>query len=201
MVWEIPVLTVEAARGLGQGWFAVRSRAPRWASASLDRSSADAQNALLKTLEELPAGCRVILRGERRRVLGTVRSRCRVVRLVPAPVEEEVEFVQSMAGVGFTDASQAVSAARGRPALAVHLAGQSEASSRAYGLVTAALTGDRTAVAAALADREQDWVTVREWLAHWAAEQRPPRWNVLSALRDTHDARLGVRTAIDRVMR
>lgn len=199
--WCAATLSVDEARSLGQEWFAVRSRAPRWAVVRLDQASAAAQNALLKTLEELPAGCRVILVGQRRRVLGTVRSRCRVVRLVPGPAESEIEFVAEQVGVGYGEAAQAVSAARGRPALAVVLAGQSEAASRAHSLVAAALSGDRSAVGTALADREMDWAAVRSWLVRWAAAEHPPRLGVLRAARDTCDARLAVRTATDRLLR
>lgn len=193
-------LSVDEARDLRE-WLSVRSREPRWASVDLDLTGEKAQNALLKLLEELPPGARVILRGQPKTVLGTIVSRARTVRLVPASEAEEVEWVEASAGCNRLEALQAVQAARGRPARALALTGQGEAASCGYGLVQAALSGDRVAVAGRLNDSQVDWAAVRDWLARWAARERPPRLATLGAARDVHDPRLAVRVALDRLGR
>jgi hypothetical protein len=191
-------LTMDQARDL-RLWLMVRSRAPRWVSIDLDQTEPEPQNALLKLLEEPPASARILLRGQPASVLATIRSRCSIVRLTPASVDEEIEFVESAAGVSYQEALEAVGMARGRPGLALQLVGQSESADCAYRLVQAAQAGDGTALASALLDPQTDWTLVRNWIARWASD--PPRVGVLSALRGVHEPRLAVRTALDRLAR
>ena len=87
------------------------------------RLNEDAQNALLKTLEEPPPGVTIVLCvDDEALLLPTVRSRCARVRLGPAGVRE----IEGLLGeLGLADAPTAARLARlagGRPGLAVTLA-------------------------------------------------------------------------------
>ncbi len=92
------------------------------------RLTEDAQNAILKTLEEPPAGVAILLcADEEERLLPTIRSRCARLRLGPAPVRE-IEGL--LGGLGLADAPAAARMARvaaGRPGLAVAYARAPEA--------------------------------------------------------------------------
>jgi len=91
--------------------------------ASAQRLNPDAQNALLKTLEEPPAGAVLILcADDETLLLDTVRSRCARIRVgaVAAPIIAELLVER-----GVADASAAAGIARlsdGRPGLALALA-------------------------------------------------------------------------------
>jgi DNA polymerase III subunit delta' len=93
-----------------------------------DRLNEDAQSALLKILEEPPAGVTIVLCADRDDLLlPTVRSRCVRVRLGPVAVRE-IESLLEDAGVA--DASRASRLARlagGRPGAALALAMAPEA--------------------------------------------------------------------------
>lgn len=84
------------------------------------RLNDDAQNALLKTLEEPPAGATIVLCADaEERLLPTVRSRCARVRLGPVATREIEALVE---GLGVADRPTAARSARlaaGRPGLAV----------------------------------------------------------------------------------
>ncbi len=93
------------------------------------RLNEDAQNALLKTLEEPPAGVTLLLVvDDEERLLPTVRSRCARFRLGPTG-SREIEAL--VAELGLADAPTAARLARlagGRPGLAVAYARAPEAS-------------------------------------------------------------------------
>ncbi len=88
----------------------------------------DAQNALLKTLEEPPAGVTIVLCVDREELLlPTVRSRCAKVRLGPVATREIEGLLEDL---GLADASLGASLARlaeGRPGVAVAYARAPEA--------------------------------------------------------------------------
>ena len=88
-----------------------------------DRLNEDAQSALLKILEEPPAGVTIVLCADREDLLlPTVRSRCVLVRLGPVPIRE-IEAILADAAVA--DAPRANRLARlawGRPGAALTLA-------------------------------------------------------------------------------
>jgi len=88
-----------------------------------DRMTDDAQTALLKTLEEPPAGVTIILcADDDERLMPTVRSRCRRIRLGPVAVRE-IEAI--LAAMDVADAAVAARLARiagGRPGAARTLA-------------------------------------------------------------------------------
>ncbi|HUP82609.1 MAG TPA: DNA polymerase III subunit delta' [Candidatus Limnocylindria bacterium] len=92
------------------------------------RMNIDAQNALLKTLEEPPARVALILAADdSAALLPTVVSRCARARLGPVPGEPIAEL---LAERGLADSSRAASLARlasGRPGVALALATQPEA--------------------------------------------------------------------------
>jgi DNA polymerase-3 subunit delta' len=87
---------------------------------SAHRLTEDAQHAMLKTLEEPPAGVTIVLcADEEERLLPTVRSRCARVRLGPVGPGE----IEALLGeLGLADAPTAARLARlaaGRPGLAI----------------------------------------------------------------------------------
>jgi DNA polymerase-3 subunit delta' len=91
------------------------------------RLNEDAQNALLKTLEEPPAGATLILcADEPERLLPTVRSRVAVLRLGPVGVRV-MEGVLAEHGVEPPRSAQLARLADGRPGLAIALAAAPEA--------------------------------------------------------------------------
>jgi DNA polymerase-3 subunit delta' len=92
------------------------------------RMNEDAQNALLKTLEEPPAGVTIVLcADEEERLLPTVRSRCARVRLGPVG-SRDIETILGEAGVADAAlAGRLARLARGRPGLAMAYALSGEA--------------------------------------------------------------------------
>ena len=92
------------------------------------RLNEDAQNAMLKTLEEPPAAVVIVLAADdAARLLPTVISRCTRVRLGPVASEE---LAKVLAERGVADAARGAALARltgGRPGAAIALAGNSEA--------------------------------------------------------------------------
>ena len=92
------------------------------------RLNPDAQNALLKTLEEPPAGtCLILAADDEASLLPTVRSRCARYALAPLALEEVARLLVER---GLTDPPRAASLARlaeGRPGLAVALAHEPDA--------------------------------------------------------------------------
>lgn len=104
----------------------------RWRVAVIEaahRLNPDAQNALLKTLEEpVGAACIILAADDPAAILPTVASRAARLRVGPVPQAVIAAMLQDE---GVADASRAASlarAARGRPGLARSLASQPEAS-------------------------------------------------------------------------
>ena len=95
---------------------------------SAHRLNEDAQNALLKTLEEPPAGVTILLAADdEERLLPTVHSRCVTFRLGPTG-SRDIEAL--VTGLGLADSPTAARLARiaaGRPGLAVAYARAPEA--------------------------------------------------------------------------
>jgi DNA polymerase-3 subunit delta' len=92
------------------------------------RMNPDAQNALLKTLEEPPAGvCLILAVDDESTLLPTVRSRCARLALGPLSRKETADLLVER---GVADASRAAGIARmagGRPGLALAYASNHEA--------------------------------------------------------------------------
>ncbi len=84
------------------------------------RMNEDAQNALLKTLEEPPPGVTIVLcADDEERLLPTVRSRCVRVRLGTVAVREIEEWLEEVAGAEAPAAARAARLSGGRPGLAL----------------------------------------------------------------------------------
>ncbi len=93
--------------------------------------SEQAQNALLKTLEEPPgAPVLVLVASSAALLLPTVRSRCQVVRLDPLPAAE-VARVLDACGLSPEQARELAPLAEGSPGRALALAGEAERHARA----------------------------------------------------------------------
>ena len=92
------------------------------------RLNEDAQNALLKTLEEPPAGMTVLMAADDEDLLlPTVRSRAARVRLGPVASREIGEHLVEVAGVDPNVAARLARLASGRPGLALAYAAAPEA--------------------------------------------------------------------------
>ena len=114
-------IPVDEVRGLNQ-FFSLKSGLGGWRVGiidSLDELNRNGANALLKTLEEPPPNCLLILisHGEQA-VLPTIKSRCRTVRLKPLG---EAETISALKLAGSEDARSNAKLARGRPGLGMRL--------------------------------------------------------------------------------
>jgi len=113
-------------------------------------SSSEAANALLKLLEEPPAGTILILTSaEPGRLLPTIRSRTTQLHLPPLSVEEVREFLLTEAGVGEAEAERAAGRSRGAIGRALGFLGEGDAPGpleqlrgTAMGLLSSALSKD-----------------------------------------------------------
>jgi DNA polymerase-3 subunit delta' len=116
-----------------------------------DDLNRNAANALLKILEEPPAGALfLLLSNSPGRLLPTVRSRCRRIALTGVSDETIVEWLCTRHDIGQADALAAVARAGGRPGRALALAtGEGrEARALADGLLDAIGRGERLVPAA-----------------------------------------------------
>ncbi|MBK1686344.1 DNA polymerase-3 subunit delta' [Rubrivivax gelatinosus] len=103
-----------------------------------------AANALLKTLEEPPAGTRLLLgAGDPQHMLPTVRSRCHRVALAAPPTEQARDW---LAGQGVAEPEVLLAAAAGRPLDAQALAKDGVSAAAWRALPTALARGQAQAV-------------------------------------------------------
>ena len=108
-----------------------------------DDMNRNAANALLKALEEPPAGAILLLLSSAPgRLLPTIRSRCRRIDLPPVN-DDDIEAFLVAEGADAKQAKNIASHARGRPGYALQLAahGGAEAISLALAFLKAAQTG------------------------------------------------------------
>ena len=110
------------------------------------RLNEDAQNALLKTLEEPPSGVTIVLcADDEERLLPTVRSRCARIRLGPVSTREIEALLDDLALADPPRAARLARLAGGRPGLAVAYASAHDAALArgeiARGLLDLASTG------------------------------------------------------------
>ena len=114
-------IPVDEVRSLNQ-FFALKSGLGGWRVGvidSLDELNNNGANALLKTLEEPPENCLLVLISHgTRAVLPTIRSRCRTLRVRTLSDEETLSALK---GAGVEDARAAAKLARGRPGLGIKL--------------------------------------------------------------------------------
>jgi len=98
-----------------------------------ERMTEEAQNALLKTIEEPPGAALAILTTERPAgLLPTVRSRCAAVRLAPLPTEEVVRYLTGVADHAPEEAALLADASGGRIGVALGLSGPEVARARDF---------------------------------------------------------------------
>lgn len=87
-----------------------------------DTLTEQAQNSLLKSLEEPAGGSVLILVAHRpSALLPTIRSRCQMMRLRPLRVEELAEYLESQQGMSPKQAALAAALSEGCPGLAMQL--------------------------------------------------------------------------------
>ncbi|MEP7361526.1 MAG: DNA polymerase III subunit delta', partial [Chloroflexota bacterium] len=155
---------------------------------SAHRMNIDAQNALLKTLEEPPARVVLILcADDSAALLATVVSRCARARLGPVGAEPITELLGER---GLADASRAAALARlsaGRPGVAMALAAQPEATvaqSRLAGQLLDLLGADRRRRLAAPIELLSDAAELlRATAGHTDDEVKPQRRSASGAAR------------------
>ena len=108
-----------------------------------DRMNPQAQNALLKTLEEPPQAILILTAATLARLLPTIRSRCQIFRIPPLPQEKTAELVAARTGMNKREAL--LYARMGNsPGQALMLAGlpeYGELRRSVIGLMSAAATG------------------------------------------------------------
>lgn len=118
-------IPVDDVRGLNH-FFSLKSGLGGWRVGvidSLDELNRNGSNAILKTLEEPPKNCLLILISHgTQTVLPTIKSRCRVLRA--SSLSEEDTF-SALKGAGVSDARSVAKHARGRPGLGIRLSTQS----------------------------------------------------------------------------
>ena len=119
-------ITAEQSRALG-GFFARTSGEGGWRVALIDeadRLNNTAANAILKILEEPPPRCLIVLLSPSpERLLPTIRSRCRTLKLRPLPAEAMHDYLgrqRPELGAGARDSLMRL--AEGRPGYALRLA-------------------------------------------------------------------------------
>ena len=119
---DIPVDDVRALNH----FFSLKSAMGGWRVGvidSLDELNRNGANAMLKTLEEPPERCLLLLISHgTRSILPTIRSRCRTLRLQPLGDEETLTVLKQ---AGAEDPRAAAKLARGRPGLGLALASPS----------------------------------------------------------------------------
>ncbi len=120
-------IPVDAVRGLNE-FFALKPALGGWRVGvidSLDELNRSGANAILKTLEEPPDRCLLILISHRTQpVLPTIRSRCRVLRLSPlSPADTRMALDRS--DHDLARESMVLTLARGRPGQGLRLASPS----------------------------------------------------------------------------
>jgi DNA polymerase-3 subunit delta' len=152
-----------------------RQRAKVAVIAPADRMNAAAANALLKTLEEPPAGTYLILVSDQpARLPPTILSRC---RKLAAPQPSEAEALAWLAAQGLAEPAPALAQAGGAPLDALQHADAGVAAERRQWL--AALSEPRTLGAMELAaridaggkgERKDRLAHAVEWLLAWTAD-------------------------------
>ncbi len=119
-------VTAEQSRALG-GFFARTSGEGGWRVALIDeadRLNTTAANAILKILEEPPPRCLIVLISQSpERLLPTIRSRCRHLKLRPLPEAAMQAFLaEARPELGAAERDGLLPLAEGRPGYALRLA-------------------------------------------------------------------------------
>lgn len=92
-----------------------------------EKMNEQAQNALLKTIEEPPAYCIIILlTNNSEKFLPTIRSRCITVEMTPVADELIIDYLKNMLNVDESDAAICAAFAQGNVGKAARLSGSEE---------------------------------------------------------------------------
>ncbi len=92
-----------------------------------DKMTEEAQNALLKTLEEPPAhACIILLAENTNALLPTILSRCQLFKVRSLPVQDAAKIVMQRLNLPAQEARVYAALARGIPGIALELAGDDE---------------------------------------------------------------------------
>jgi len=146
-------IPVEEAREL-PAFFAKTPAMATWRVAIVDAAddlNASGANALLKILEEPPERGIILLASHRPGALiATIRSRCRILRFSPPPVDRTAVWLAERAGIGSGEATVLSAMAGGAPGRAWRLAsgGALEADAAARTLLAALPKADPAAMLA-----------------------------------------------------
>ena len=130
-----------------------------------DELNPNSANALLKSLEEPPAGTLFVLLSKAvGALLTTIRSRCRVVALPPLPEDALVPWLARRAGAGEAEARAAAFAAGGAPGRALSMLEEPAAGALADDFLRAAANGgDLLAVAEAAGAKANEAAWPEAW--------------------------------------
>ena len=146
---------------------------------NLETASEQAQNILLKVLEEPPPAVRFLLVSSRA-PLSTIMSRARVYKL-GLLTDSEVLAILLERGVDPDDALYAAACGRGRVAPALSALQETE-EGRVRSLVAAAVRAARDRNDSIMDTVMRNWSDVHtQWLRAWAAEAASGRWVVFGA--------------------
>ncbi|MGI5990237.1 MAG: DNA polymerase III subunit delta' [Lachnospiraceae bacterium] len=131
--------------------------------------AAEAQNALLKTIEEPPAyGVIMLLTTNVGTLLETVRSRCVILTMKPVPDDEVIDYLKSHLGVNERTAQFAAAFAQGALGRALQIAGSEDFSLMVKSVLDLVLNiHSMTAsdMAAAVRNAESSWkMTIDDYL-------------------------------------
>lgn len=126
-------ILIDQIRELGRG-LALSPYMARWKIALLlnfEQANENAQNALLKTLEEPPARVILLMTAESAEaLLPTISSRCEVLRLRPMAAGALAAGLERTAGVAAAQAKLLAHVSAGKPGAALRLNGQPDALAR-----------------------------------------------------------------------
>jgi DNA polymerase-3 subunit delta' len=127
-----------------------------------------AANALLKTLEEPPAGTLIVLASDRpARLLATIRSRCRMLALGVPPRDAALAWLREQ---GVSEPQTALASAGGAPLLARALAAPEEAELRRRVVTELAKPGGADALALSPAVDRESVEQFLYWMQTWVAD-------------------------------
>lgn len=176
----------------------------------------EAQNALLKLIEEPPAGTVFILVTDRvEALLPTVRSRCAAVFFPQLPAEQIVTLLTREHNIKPSDATALATAAHGAPGIAVMLATNAEEAATRLQLsdlaasIPSAGTFDRLLLAKRLVDAKADLHRFARLLqaglvAQIRSGEHPPHsdlsFEALERFRRALMAKVAPRVALERLM-
>ncbi len=157
-IGQVQALTSELALTAMEGRFRIAI------ITSAQRMNPDAQNALLKTLEEPgPATCLMLCADDAAPLLPTVLSRSARLRLAPLPVEALTDILAADGHAQPAQARALAIASGGRPGLAIRLSSQPDAvlaRARISRTLLDLITGDRRTRLGAAADLITDGAAV-----------------------------------------